>query len=95
MLPWCTQLYVLKSAAEKVFVPLTVGGGIRSYVDEQGQKYDACQVADAYFRAGADKVCVRSSALSILPRRQVFGLDTLAKRCHVGCPIPLCCGSTQ
>eukprot|EP00930_Biecheleria_cincta_P042822 TRINITY_DN29461_c0_g1_i1.p1 TRINITY_DN29461_c0_g1~~TRINITY_DN29461_c0_g1_i1.p1 ORF type:complete len:564 (-),score=115.99 TRINITY_DN29461_c0_g1_i1:28-1719(-) len=54
---------VLRSAAEKVFVPLTVGGGIRSYVDDSGKAYSALEVADAYFRAGADKVSIGSDAV--------------------------------
>ena len=47
------MLEVLRSSAQRVFVPLTVGGGIRSYVDGKGQSYSALDVADAYFRAGA------------------------------------------
>ena len=46
------MLEVLRSSAERIFVPLTVGGGIRSYVDAKGQSYSALDVADAYFRAG-------------------------------------------
>lgn len=57
------MLGLLRSAAEKIFVPLTVGGGIRSFVDPEGQKYDAVQVADAYFRAGADKVSIGTDAV--------------------------------
>mmetsp|Transcript_132937 Transcript_132937/g.315044 ORF Transcript_132937/g.315044 Transcript_132937/m.315044 type:complete len:534 (-) Transcript_132937:100-1701(-) len=59
------MLEVLRSAAEKVFVPLTVGGGIRSYVDEQGRSYSALDVADAYFRAGADKISIGSDAVEV------------------------------
>lgn len=57
------MLEMLRDAASKVFVPLTVGGGIRSYVDKQGQRYDALQVADAYFRAGADKISIGTDAV--------------------------------
>ncbi|CAE8667703.1 unnamed protein product [Polarella glacialis] len=57
------MLEVLRSAAERIFVPLTVGGGIRSYVDESGKKNCALEVADAYFRAGADKVSIGSDAV--------------------------------
>ncbi|CAK9111745.1 Imidazole glycerol phosphate synthase hisHF, partial [Durusdinium trenchii] len=46
------MLEVLRLSAERIFVPLTVGGGIRSYVDAKGQSYSALEVADAYFRAG-------------------------------------------
>jgi glutamine amidotransferase/cyclase len=57
------MLALLNRAAEKIFVPLTIGGGIRSFVDPQGQKYDAVEVADAYFRAGADKVSIGTDAV--------------------------------
>jgi imidazole glycerol-phosphate synthase len=57
------MLEVLRSAAERIFVPLTVGGGIRSYVDASGKNYSALEVADAYFRAGADKVSIGSDAV--------------------------------
>jgi len=57
------MLQVLKSSAERIFVPLTVGGGIRSYVDGNGKSYSALEVADAYFRAGADKVSIGSDAV--------------------------------
>eukprot|EP00438_Fugacium_kawagutii_P000246 Skav212291 [mRNA] locus=scaffold732:534886:541698:- [translate_table: standard] len=52
-----------QSSAQRVFVPLTVGGGIRSYVDGQGHSYSALDVADAYFRAGADKISIGSDAV--------------------------------
>jgi len=57
------MLDVLRSSAEKVFVPLTVGGGIRAYVDKEGKSYTSLEVADAYFRAGADKVSIGSDAV--------------------------------
>jgi glutamine amidotransferase/cyclase len=46
-LPCCLQ--VLQSASERVFVPLTVGGGIRGFT-AGGQTYPALQVASEYFR---------------------------------------------
>ena len=52
--PFWLHFARLRRSAERVFVPLTVGGGIRSYVDGQGQSYSALQVADAYFRAGLE-----------------------------------------
>jgi glutamine amidotransferase/cyclase len=51
------MLKVLEEASKNIFVPLTVGGGIRSYTDpESGQTWTALEVAARYFRAGADKV---------------------------------------
>ena len=51
------MLQVLEEASKSIFVPLTVGGGIRSYTDpESGQTWSALEVASRYFRAGADKV---------------------------------------
>jgi len=57
------MLNVLRDAASKVFVPLTVGGGIRGYVDKDGRKYSAVDVADAYFRAGADKISIGTDVI--------------------------------
>ena len=51
------MLQVLEEASKNIFVPLTVGGGIRSYTDPTtGQTWSAVEVASRYFRAGADKV---------------------------------------
>ena len=51
------MLQVLEEASKSIFVPLTVGGGIRSYTDpESKQTWSALEVASRYFRAGADKV---------------------------------------
>mmetsp|Transcript_107128 Transcript_107128/g.299249 ORF Transcript_107128/g.299249 Transcript_107128/m.299249 type:complete len:571 (+) Transcript_107128:109-1821(+) len=57
------MLELLRNAAEKCFVPMTVGGGIRSYTDAAGKHYSALTVADAYFRAGADKVSLGTDAV--------------------------------
>lgn len=57
------MLELLRNAAEKCFVPMTVGGGIRSYTDAAGKHYSALIVADAYFRAGADKVSLGTDAV--------------------------------
>lgn len=59
------MLEVLRSSAQRIFVPLTVGGGIRSYIDAKGQSYSALDVADAYFRAGADKISIGSDAVEV------------------------------
>ena len=52
------MLEVLRRASESVFVPLTVGGGIRDFTDSRGVHYDAVEVAAEYFRSGADKARV-------------------------------------
>jgi imidazole glycerol-phosphate synthase len=58
------MLQVLEEASQHIFVPLTVGGGIRSYTDpDSGQTWSALEVASRYFRAGADKVSLGSDAV--------------------------------
>ncbi len=47
---------VLASASENVFVPLTVGGGIRDFTDAKGRHYGALEVAAAYFRSAPASV---------------------------------------
>lgn len=48
-----TMLDVVRHTAEQVFIPLTVGGGVRSVAD-----------VDALLRAGADKVSVNTAAIA-------------------------------
>ncbi|MCK7641742.1 imidazole glycerol phosphate synthase subunit HisF [Corynebacterium sp. CCM 8835] len=48
-----TMLDVVRRTAEQVFIPLTVGGGVRSIED-----------VDQLLRAGADKVSVNTSAIA-------------------------------
>lgn len=48
-----TMLDVVRRTAEQVFIPLTVGGGVRSVAD-----------VDALLRAGADKVGVNTAAIA-------------------------------
>ncbi len=48
-----TMLEVVRRTAEQVFIPLTVGGGVRSVTD-----------VDALLRAGADKVSVNTAAIA-------------------------------
>jgi cyclase len=48
-----TMLDVVSRTAEQVFIPLTVGGGVRSIAD-----------VDALLRAGADKVSVNTAAIT-------------------------------
>ncbi|CBQ68471.1 probable HIS7-glutamine amidotransferase/cyclase [Sporisorium reilianum SRZ2] len=57
------MLSLLEAAAAKIFVPLTIGGGIKDSVDPDGTPRPAKEVADAYFRAGADKVSIGSEAV--------------------------------
>jgi len=59
------MLEVLRQTSKNVFVPLTIGGGIRDYTDKDGRKYDALEVAAEYFRSGADKVSIGSDAVLI------------------------------
>jgi len=60
------MIEVLKRTSEKVFVPLTIGGGIRDYTDKDGRKYTALEVASEYFRSGADKISIGSDAVLIV-----------------------------
>lgn len=48
-----TMLEVVRRTAEQVFIPLTVGGGVRSVAD-----------VDILLRAGADKVAVNTAAIA-------------------------------
>ena len=59
------MLEVLRRSSETVFVPLTVGGGIRDFTDSNGKSYTALEVASAYFASGADKVSIGSDAVYV------------------------------
>lgn len=59
------MIEVLKQTSKNVFVPLTIGGGIRDYIDKNGRHYTALEVAAEYFRSGADKVSIGSDAVFI------------------------------
>ena len=59
------MLEVLKRTSENVFVPLTIGGGIRDYTDENGKTWSALEVASEYFRSGADKISIGSDAVYV------------------------------
>jgi glutamine amidotransferase/cyclase len=67
---------VLKNTSENVFVPLTIGGGIRDYTDSNSKSYKAIEVAEAYFRAGADKISIGSDAVDIAEKYIKTGLKT-------------------
>ncbi len=57
------MLEILKKTSENVFVPLTIGGGIREFTDTNGKHYSALDVAAEYFRSGADKISIGSDAV--------------------------------
>jgi imidazole glycerol-phosphate synthase len=58
------MLEILRRTSETVFVPLTIGGGIRDMWDpESGQDVTALEVAKLYFESGADKVSIGSDAV--------------------------------
>lgn len=57
------MLEILRKTAETVFVPLTIGGGIRDTVDADGSQVPALDVATMYFKSGADKVSIGSDAV--------------------------------
>jgi len=60
------MLEVLQKTSENVFVPLTIGGGIREYTDSEGKYYSSLDVASEYFRSGADKISIGSDAVYIV-----------------------------
>jgi glutamine amidotransferase/cyclase len=57
------MLRVLEETSKNVFVPLTIGGGIRDFTDRNGKHYTALEVASEYFRSGADKISIGSDAV--------------------------------
>jgi cyclase len=77
-----TMVDVVERSADQVFVPLTVGGGVRSVAD-----------VDRMLRAGADKVGVNTAAIAdpglirVIADRfgsQVLVLSVDARRCQDG-----------
>ncbi len=70
------MLEVLQKTSENVFVPLTIGGGIRDFTDCEGKKYTALEVAGQYFRSGADKVSIGSDAVFIVEEVLKTGKST-------------------
>jgi glutamine amidotransferase/cyclase len=70
------MIQVLKQTSRNVFVPLTIGGGIRDYIDKDGRTYTALEVAAEYFRSGADKVSIGSDAVYIAEAYQKTGKKT-------------------
>ncbi|KAL5117000.1 Histidine biosynthesis bifunctional protein hisB [Pleosporales sp. CAS-2024a] len=57
------MLEILRRTSETVFVPLTIGGGIRDTVDTDGTNISALDIATMYFKSGADKVSIGSDAV--------------------------------
>lgn len=57
------MLEILRRTSENVFVPLTIGGGIKDTIDIDGTKVSALEVATLYFKSGADKVSIGSDAV--------------------------------
>lgn len=81
-----TTYDVVRRTAEQVFIPLTVGGGVRTVDD-----------VDRLLRAGADKVGVNTAAVarpelvSEIAQRfgsQVLALSVDARRCREGASTP-------
>ena len=70
------MLEVLRQTSENVFVPLTIGGGIRDYTDKDGRTYTALEVAAKYFRSGADKISIGSDAVLVVERYLQTGRKT-------------------
>jgi cyclase len=77
-----TMVDVVERSADQIFVPLTVGGGVRSVAD-----------VDRLLRAGADKVGVNTAAIGdpdLISRiaerfgNQVLVLSVDARRCREG-----------
>ncbi|KAF2457676.1 hypothetical protein BDY21DRAFT_31216 [Lineolata rhizophorae] len=58
------MLEILRRTSETVFVPLTIGGGIRDTVDTDGTRISALDIATLYFKSGADKVSIGSDAVT-------------------------------
>jgi imidazole glycerol-phosphate synthase len=57
------MLEILRQTSKTVFVPLTIGGGIRDTVDPDGKAVSAREIAGLYFKSGADKVSIGSDAV--------------------------------
>jgi len=58
------MLEILRQTSETVFVPLTIGGGIKDLIDPDGTVHSALEVATLYFKSGADKVSIGTDAVT-------------------------------
>ncbi len=70
------MLEVLQKTSENVFVPLTIGGGIKEFTDSDGKKYSSLDVAYEYFRSGADKISIGSDAVYSVEKYLASGKKT-------------------
>jgi glutamine amidotransferase/cyclase len=81
------MMEVLRETSKNVFVPLTIGGGIRDFTDCEGKFHSALAVASEYFRSGADKVSIGSDAVliaeEVLQRGQSNGLSSIEQIARV------------
>ncbi|WP_417910719.1 imidazole glycerol phosphate synthase subunit HisF [Candidatus Electronema sp. PJ] len=81
------MLAVLRETSKQVFVPLTIGGGIRDFTDAEGRFWSALEVASAYFRSGADKVSIGSDAVliveNVLRHGKATGLSSIEQIARV------------
>jgi glutamine amidotransferase/cyclase len=59
------MLEILRQTSKNVFVPLTIGGGIRDTTDVDGTEVSAVEVATMYFKSGADKISIGSDAVLV------------------------------
>ncbi len=78
------MLEVLRRASERVFVPLTVGGGIKALTDSSGRSFSAVEVAAEYFRWAAGRDGQRICALIYI------GLRLLCMRERLVYALPCC-----
>ncbi|CAL3966684.1 unnamed protein product [Diplocarpon coronariae] len=67
------MLEILRKTSETVFVPLTIGGGIRDTTDTDGTRVSALEIATMYFKSGADKVSIGSDAVTAAEEYLVAG----------------------
>ncbi len=70
------MIEVLRRTSERVFVPLTIGGGIREFTDLKGKSYTSLDVAGEYFRSGADKISIGSDAVATVEEYLAGGEKT-------------------
>jgi len=70
------MLEVLQKTSENVFVPLTIGGGIKEFTDSEGKQYSSLDVASEYFRSGADKISIGSDAVYTVENYLASGKKT-------------------